>query len=97
MAPAQVPKRRPGLHEGLQHVEEAGAFQVLEERRGFAAGKDHETVEPCQLLGLAYKDGLRADGLQHARMRVERALQRENADDGLGRVGGIGHVGHASS
>ena len=68
--------RLPELADRL--VEAVEAHQPRE--RGRLAARDHEPVEPVELLGLAHLDDLRAEPAQHRRVLAEVALHGENTD-----------------
>ena len=63
---------------GNRAIEPVEAHQS-HERRGLAA-RDHEPVEPLELLRLAHLDGIRAQAPQHRRVLAEVALHGQNAD-----------------
>ena len=67
------------VNEGVEGVVEAGAFEMLEEGGGLAAGDD-EGVESVELAGLADESGDGSEGRETAGVDVERALQSEDAD-----------------
>jgi D-xylose 1-dehydrogenase len=68
-----------GVNEGVEGVVEAGAFEVLEEGGGLAAGDD-EGVEGVELAGLADERGDGSEGGETVGVDVECALQSEDAD-----------------
>ena len=75
--PAHVPKHRP-LEPADRLVEPVEAHQPHERRR--LAARDHEPVEPLELLRLAHLDDVRAEPAQHRRVLAEVALHGEDAD-----------------
>ena len=57
------------------------AVEVHEPReRGRLAARDHEPVEPVQLLGLAHLDHVGAEAPQHRRVLAEVSLHGEDTD-----------------
>ena len=68
-----------GLLEAPDRVLEPVEPHQAHEGRRLAAGDD-EAVEPRELLGLAYLDGIRAEPSQHRRVLAEVPLQSEDAD-----------------
>ena len=52
-----------------------------QDRRRLAA-RDHEPVEPVELLGEAHLHDLRAGGAEHPRVLAKRPLEGENTDSG---------------
>ena len=75
--PAHVPKT--GAVEAADRlVEPVEAHQPREGRR--LAARDHEPVEPVELLGLAHLDHVGAEPPQHRRVLAEVALHGEHAD-----------------
>ena len=72
-------KGRCGGGEGAQGLEEAVAFEELEEGGGFAA-RDDEAVESFELLRFANKHRLRTDVLKSAGVCVVIALDGKHAN-----------------
>ena len=72
---------------GAEHRLFEGADRILEpvephqanERRRLSA-RNHEPVEPLELLGLAHLDRLRAEPPQHGRVLTEVSLHSEDSD-----------------
>ena len=82
--PAQVPSTGvPALHQLAQRLGEPLALEAERHRGGLAAG-DHERVEPLELGGRAHARGVGAERLEHARVRLEVALDGEHPEPGHG-------------
>ena len=79
--PAQVPSTGvPARDELAQRLGEALALDAERHRRRLAAG-DHQPVEAVEVGGHAHLAHVGAEAAQHARVRLEVALQREHADE----------------
>ena len=78
-----------GADEVLEEVVEAGAFEVLEEGGGFAAGEDEAVDEPFvfrvdEFGGVADEGGAGAEFGEAGGVDLEGALEGEDADAGWG-------------
>ena len=77
---ARPEHRRAGAHQVAQRLGEPLALDPERHRRRLAA-RDHEPVEPVEVGGHAHLAHLGAEAAQHARVRLEVALEREHADE----------------
>src|SRR3954454_4029497 len=76
---ARTQHRRAGPHEVAQRLGEALAGDA-ERHRGRLPARDHEPVEALEVAGHAYLADLGAEPAQHAGVRLEVALEGEDAD-----------------
>ena len=81
ISPAQVPSTGvPAAHELAQRLGQPLALDPERHRGGLAAG-DHQRVEALEVRRGAHLARLGAEALEHPRVRLEVALEGQDADD----------------